>query len=213
MRAVARALLWIVGTLAVLIGLARAVAIRWWQIPADDVYLGASLNPTLEGGDTIILWRLTKADLGDLVLCPEPKHPERVVIGRIAAEGGQTIRIEGTRVIVQGKGLAVESSCLEDTFVTSDPQTGIALEQRCQLEVMGGRTHPRGSASGPTAPLPVETTVPENMVYLVSDNRQFPYDSRDYGPVDPALCSETVVFRLVGAKGFADSATRFTATR
>jgi signal peptidase I len=213
MRALARALLWIAGTLAVLIGLARAVAIRWWQIPSEDVYLGTSLAPTLQGGDTILLWRLTKPDLGDLVMCPEPKHPERVVIGRIAAEGGQTIRVEGTRVTVEGKALPVESSCLEDSFVTNDPQTGISHEQRCQLEVIGGRTHPRGSASGPTAPLPVEATVPEDMVYLVSDNRQFPYDSRDYGPVDRALCTETVVFRLVGAKGFGDSATRFTATR
>jgi signal peptidase I len=213
MRAVARALLWIVGTLAVLIGLARVVAIRWWQIPSDDVYLSASLAPTLQGGDTILLWRLTKPDLGDLVMCPEPKHPERVVIGRIAAEGGQTIRVEGTRVTVEGKTMPVESSCIEDSFVTNDPQTGISQEQRCQLEVMGGRTHPRGSASGPTAPLPVEATVPEDMVYLVSDNRQFPYDSRDYGPVDRALCTETVVFRLVGAKGFGDSATRFSATR
>ena len=82
MRAFVRALLWIAGTLAVLIGLARAVAIRWWHIPADDVYLSSSLAPTLEGGDTIVLWRLTQPDLGDLVLCPEPGHPERIVIGR-----------------------------------------------------------------------------------------------------------------------------------
>ncbi len=169
--------------------------------------MGASLNPTLEGGDTIILWRLTKADLGDLVLCPEPKHPERVVIGRIAAEGGQTIRIEGTRVIVQGKGLAVESSCLEDTFVTSDPQTGIALEQRCQLEVMGEGPTPGAPRRVRPRRYPSKRPFLENMVYLVSDNRQFPYDSRGLrAPVDPALCSETVVFRLVGAKGFADSA-------
>jgi signal peptidase I len=213
MRTLGRALLWIVGTLAVLIGLARAVAIRWWQIPSDDAYLSTSLGPTLEGGDTILLWRLTKPDLGDLVMCPEPKHPDRIVVGRIAAEGGQTIRVEGTRVIVEGKNQPVESNCLEDKFVTSDPQTGISVEQHCQLEVMGGRTHPRGTASGPNVPLPVEATVPEEMVYLVSDNRQFPYDSRDYGPVDRALCSETVVFRLVGAKGFGDSATRFSATR
>jgi signal peptidase I len=213
MRTVFRALLWIAGTIAVLIGLARAVAIRWWQVPSDDVYLSTSIAPTLEGGDLIILWRLTEPTVGDLVMCPEPKHPERVVIGRIAAEGGDTIRVEGTRVTVQGKTLPVESNCLEDTFVASDPETGSSHELRCQLEVMGGRTHPRGSASGPNPPPPVETTVPEGMVYLVSDNRQFPYDSRDYGPVDRELCTETVVFRIVGARGFGDSATRFSATR
>lgn len=213
MRTFFRVLLWVAGTLAVLVGLARAVAIRWWQIPTDDVYLSTSLAPTLAGGDLIILWRVTKPTVGDLVLCPEPNHPERVVIGRIAAEEGQTIRIDGTRVSVNGKNLPVESTCLEETFVSTDPQTGSSVQQQCQLEVMGGRAHPRGSASGPTPPLPVEATVPEGTVYLVSDNRQFPYDSRDFGPVERDLCKETVVFRIVGQNGFGDTDTRFTAIR
>jgi signal peptidase I len=77
------------------------------------------------------------------------------------------------------------------------------------MEVVGSRTHKRANASAKVAPLPVEAEVPEEKVYLVSDNRQFPYDSRDFGPVDRATCKETVMFRLLGAKGFGDAKTRF----
>jgi hypothetical protein len=45
---------------------------------------------------------------------------------------------------------------------------------------------------------------------LVSDNRLFPFDSRDYGPVERSTCAETVLFRLVGRDGFFDVGRRFT---
>jgi hypothetical protein len=46
-------------------------------------------------------------------------------------------------------------------------------------------------------------------VALVSDNRRFPYDSRDYGPVERATCTDTVFFRLIGPGGFFDASRRF----
>jgi hypothetical protein len=55
--------------------------------------------------------------------------------------------------------------------------------------------------------------VPPGHVYLVSDNRLFPYDSRDFGPVEARSCKETVFFRLVGRGGFFDAKTRFTYVR
>ena len=60
-------------------------------------------------------------------------------------------------------------------------------------------------------PLPdadVKTVVPDNQVWLVSDNRLFPYDSRDFGAVPRETCTETIFFRLVGAGGFFDTSTR-----
>ncbi|HMJ10312.1 MAG TPA: hypothetical protein VK524_02845, partial [Polyangiaceae bacterium] len=91
MRKLVRFLLWTAIVLGVLVALARYTAIRWWRVPANDPYLEASVAPTVRGGDWIILWRLTKPDYGDLVLCPEPEAPHRVVIGRIAGESDQKI--------------------------------------------------------------------------------------------------------------------------
>jgi hypothetical protein len=47
----------------------------------------------------------------------------------------------------------------------------------------------------------------------VSDNRQFPWDSREFGAVPRATCTEAVVFRLVSKDGFFDVANRFTLIR
>ena len=55
--------------------------------------------------------------------------------------------------------------------------------------------------------------VPSGHVYLVSDNRQFPWDSREFGPVERTTCAETVFFRLVSKDGFFDVANRLTVIR
>jgi signal peptidase I len=208
-----RVVLWTLAVLAVIVGLSRAVALRWWRIPVDDPYLAASVTPSLRGGDRVLLWRLTQPSFGDLVLCPEPEHPERVVVGRIVGEADDKVTITGTSMTVNGKHIVTESNCTQGKFTVNDPQTGIEHEQHCEMEVVGSRTHMRGDADGKVAPLPVESVVPEGQVYLVSDNRQFPYDSRDYGPVDRHLCKETVVFRIWGLEGFGDHETRFTFIR
>jgi hypothetical protein len=72
----------------------------------------------------------------------------------------------------------------------------------------------RGGIGGERVlPAPVDTTVEDGKVFLVSDNRLLPYDSRDFGQVDRSTCTETVVFRLVSAEGFFDAASRFTFIR
>ena len=63
------------------------------------------------------------------------------------------------------------------------------------------------------APSEADAEVPDQQVYLVSDNRQFPWDSREFGPVERSTCVETVIFRLVSKEGFFDVANRFTMIR
>ena len=86
MRGLFRFLIWGGLIIGLLVGALRFVAIRWVRIQADDVVLSASLVPSLYGGDLILLQRVMKPTLGDLVLCPEPEYPERYVIGRVAGE-------------------------------------------------------------------------------------------------------------------------------
>jgi hypothetical protein len=51
--------------------------------------------------------------------------------------------------------------------------------------------------------------VEAGQVFLVSDNRQLPYDSRDFGLVERATCKEMVFFRLFSAEGLKDVDHRF----
>lgn len=211
MRKLVRFLVWTVVIVGAIIGLARLTAVRWWRIPTNDPYLEASVSPTLRGGDLILLWRLTAPEFGDLVLCPEPGAPERVVVGRIVAEGNDRITVKGTGFTVNDKSAEAERACTPKTFETDHPGTGEPVEQFCQIETIRGTSHMRGSIPGShPAPSTVSQEVPPGNVFLLSDNRLFPYDSRDYGSVPLDSCKETVFFRLVGIKGYLDGETRFT---
>jgi len=210
MRHIWRALIWIAIVGGVGVGVARLVAIRWWRVPVNDPYLEASIAPTLRGGDLIILWRLSPPHVGDLALCPEPRKPDRVVIGRIAAIEEENLEIKGANAFLNGRRMQVEQACLEDRFTTLDPQTRIPVEQRCELEQMGTRLHQRGEVTETPPENVTQPAIEKGQVFLLSDNRQYPYDSRDYGTVERATCKETVLFRLVGKAGFSDVASRLT---
>lgn len=204
-----RFLFWCALIVGIVVGVLRATVIRWWRVPTNDPYLTASLSPSIRAGDLILLWRGTKPGFGDLVLCPEPRRPERVVIGRIVGEGRDDVQIDGADITVNRRRQVVEGNCAQNTFIEHDPGTGIQIEQQCQIEDLGGGTSFRGEI--PTSairPSDVKTTVPVGSVWLVSDNRLFPYDSREFGPVPRDTCTEMVFFRLVGAGGFMDADTR-----
>jgi signal peptidase I len=214
MRKVVRFLFWVALALGIVVGLARATAIRWWRVPEGDPYLEASIAPTLRGGDLIILWRLTEPKFGDLVLCPEPDAPDRAVIGRIAGEAGDKVKVEGSRLDVNGRSAETEHACSPPKFTTVHPTTSSEIEQRCDIEAVAGHSHMRGGVGNEKVlPAPVNTTVEDGKVFLVSDNRLLPYDSRDFGQVDRPSCKETVVFRLVSRVGFFDAVSRFTFIR
>jgi len=209
MSAFRRWLMWSLISLGVIAGFLRATAIRWWHVPADDPYLDASIAPSLRGGDWVLLWRMTPPALGALVLCPEPKHPERVVIGRMLGEERSTVRVDGSRVFVNERVQATEGHCTEDTFKVSPPNGGPEIEQRCWMEVASGLTHQRGEAEATADLAAYEVELKTGQVALVSDNRRFPYDSRDYGAVERDACQETIFFRLIGSGGFFDASRRF----
>jgi signal peptidase I len=211
MRALGRFAMWaVIGMVAVVV-LFRLTAIRWWKVP-DDPFLAASVAPALRAGDWVLLWRLSEPFVGSLVLCPEPKHADRVIVGRVIGEEGQKVVVSGTYIEVNGKRLPSEGGCSKQRFTVKAPRGG-DIELRCTTEVSGGSVYERGEAEA-IAELPIyEATVGAGEVVLVSDNRRFPYDSRDFGPVDRATCKETVFFRLIGNEGFFHSPTRFTYIR
>jgi signal peptidase I len=198
-----RYLFWVSLLVAALIGLLRLTAIRWWQIPVGDPYLEASIAPTLRGGDWVILWRATAPRAGDLAICPEPKTPTREVIARFAAMQGEHVKLVKTSLTVNGKVVDNTDSC--DSFKTIDPASGAEVSQGCSEEELAEKTHMVAVVrDGYTQPADAELDVPDGQVFLASDNRQFPWDSRDFGTVDRSTCTESVVFRLVSKDGFFD---------
>src|SRR5687768_17114892 len=125
MRKIFQVLFWTALVLSVVIGLARAIAIRWWRVPSDDPYLTASTSPSVRAGDLILLWRLTPPGFGDLVLCPEPKRPDRVVIGRLVGEARDDLEVAGADITINRKRQGIESNCQPNKFDERDPATNV----------------------------------------------------------------------------------------
>jgi signal peptidase I len=213
MRSVLRFIVWTAIFMGALVGLARATAIRWWQVPLDDPWLGASVAPTLQPGDWVILWRLTRPTEGDLVKCPEPKAPERIVLGRVLGTANDQVEFDRGQLRINGRSPPTERRC--DEFEIAHPKTGEPFRQGCRVEDLNGTLYMRGNVI-PELPAPLPTapsTVEPGQFFLVSDNRQFPFDSRDYGTVEVASCTETVIYRVWGKRGYFDRSRRFELVR
>ena len=212
MQKIVRFLVWTLLIVGVGVGLLRVVAIRWWRVPEDDPILEASLAPTLKGGDLVVLWRLTTPAFGDLVICPDPEAEERIVVGRIVAEAGDRIGIKDEKPTLNGKAADTEHAC--EDFEVADPSTGQVLRGYCQIEALSGHSHQRGTVrEGRFVGPPIEKEVEEGRAFLLSDNRSFPYDSRDFGTVERAACKESVLFRIVSRDGYFDREHRFSVIR
>ena len=91
----AKALLWIVGIVAAILGVLYLTVFDVYVVPADDAMLLASIAPTLAQGDVLAVLRRTGADRGNLVRCPDPRegHAGGWVIARAIATGGENVDI------------------------------------------------------------------------------------------------------------------------
>lgn len=209
-RGLIRFVIWVALIVALIVGIARAVAIRWFRLPTDDPTLTTSLMPTLRAGDLVVAMRLTKPRLGDLVVCPEPGYPQRYVIGRIAAEPGDTITLTNGEPALNGESFKNERGCDPPVFSYVPPNgESEEIQQRCEWEVITNHLHTIGEIGHHKVPqVQTSVDVPPDTFFLLSDNRLFPYDSRDFGPVDSATCTETLVARLVSRAGWMDSENR-----
>lgn len=209
-RALIRFLLWTLVLVGGVIGILRAVVIRWVTLPTDDPTFEASVLPTISGGDTILVMRLTTPTFGDLVLCPEPDYPSRYVIGRIIGESGDTVRLINGKPEVGNKKFASERNCDPGTFSYPDPNNDAEeITQNCIIEAIANHLHKAGVTSGHVvSPQTLEFDVGEGQLFLLSDNRLHPYDSRDFGLVQAETCKETVFARLVSRKGWTDAENR-----
>lgn len=208
-----RAVGWTTLITVIIIGILRATVLLWWKIPTDDPQHGASLAPSLYQGDFVLLWRGTPT-IGDLARCADPEAPGRYVVGRILGQAGDQIETEGTTITVNNRAEVQEQSCSPNRVTIQDPSTGADVDIHCGIATISSRKYLRGTHMNQnTTSIKRQITVGEGQFYLISDNRVFPFDSREYGGVPKASCKEFVFFRLKGLKGWGDSETRLTYIR
>lgn len=212
MRKLLRGLAWIVGLVLVVGLILRLTLMRAWEVP-EDLALSSSLAPTLWAGDTVLLLTRGTPGFGDLVRCKDPQSPLRYVVGRIAGVEGDTVEADGGVLRVNGTNYPRETACPEPTFMVPHPSSGSEVELECNQVKMGGGWHYSATPLRAMPGLRAQELVGEGMVFLMSDNRAMPYDSRVYGTVPLTDCGERVIFRAWGKDGFQDAEKRFSYIR
>lgn len=203
---------WVAGVLAVLAIIARLTFLRIWTVP-DDRVLSASLAPSLAAGDIVLVLYRGERGLGDLVRCPDPEDAQRWVVGRIVGTQGDRVEIQNGLVTLNGRRYDVTESCKEPRLTVPHPTSGHPVEHVCSRVEFGGGWYAEARATTGGVEASREHTVGPGRVYLLSDNRTFHDDSRDFGAVMADSCKEQIIFRLWGNEGFFADKRRFEVIR
>jgi signal peptidase I len=178
-----------------------------WVTPTDDPQFLVSIEPTLSGGDTVLVLRHGTPSLPDLVRCGDPDAPGRFVVGRIMGSGGDKVAIIGETVDLNGSHSPSPRACSIPTATLRNPATGEDEKLVCLQQEFGGITFDVLHRSENAEP-PKRVDVPPSQVYLISDNRHMHLDSRDFNAVDPNTCRR-IVARLWSKRGWYDDEHRF----
>ncbi len=209
MGKLSRGLVWT----AVIVGgtflIGRALFFDVWTFP-DDRRFAASVAPSLRAGDLLVAIKAGEPTVGDLVRCTDPDDPKGFVVARVGGRERDQIEIEGPALSINGHTYNAESACRDRSVTLPNPSEGPDIEVACDKVSMGSGWHYRGHTAKPRLGFDkVSATVRPGMLYLVSDDRDWHDDSRDFGQVPVAACSYKIVFRLWGSEGWRADPLRF----
>ena len=204
-----RGLGWVAAIVLVLGIVGRVFFFDAWTLP-DDPRTSAAVAPTLRGGDTILYMRNNQPAFGDLVRCTDPDDATRYVVARVVGLAGDSVDTNGRELRVNGKRYLGEMACADEKIEIPHPTSGSTVELWCDQVEIAGHPHFRGSSPKASVVNPTSTTVGQGMLFVLSDDRSYHDDSRDFGTVPATSCSGRIVFRLWGKEGWSDSKRRMT---
>ncbi|NMO96463.1 signal peptidase I [Paenibacillus lemnae] len=175
---------------ALLIALILVVLIRWLLFKPFIVQ-GPSMQPNFVTGQKLIvneiLYDIRKPERGEVVVFHVPSEG-RDFIKRVIAVAGDTVKVEGDQVIVNGK--PVDEAYIQE-----------AIDQAHE----NGRLYNPGT-NFPNEYVP-EDTVPEGHIFVLGDNRSNSTDSRmiGYVPLEDIIGRADVIFWPIKDIGFIDN--------
>lgn len=195
MRDILKGALKFLGVVAGILVVAGAIA-YFFFVRVVEVGHNA-MAPTIIMGDTVLVWRTTNFELGDVALCAHPSEPNRYVLGRVVGRAGHTIRIERGILYINDQSPDCD---LHNTVQFTNNEIG-----RVQAMVWGEEDildHDHTIFYEERRRAEYRSHVVRGGTFLLSDNRTYVgEDSRTFGEVSEPLCIGKVFMRLLAAEG------------
>lgn len=161
--------------LSVIIAYILFVAIRTFLFFPFQV-VGESMYPTLQTGDRLILNRLGNVDRFDVVVFPAPDDTGEEYVKRVVGVPGDEITYYQDDLYVNGE-------------LTEEPYLDAMKEVAGERQLTNDFTLYELS-NGEAA------TVPEDMYFVLGDNRWVSKDSREFGFVPAEMIEGTATLRI-----------------
>lgn len=137
------------------------------------VVSGASMDPTLETGDYLLIdevtYRFNEPERGDVVVFRAPPEPTKFFIKRIIGLPGDTVSING-KVITITNTANPKGFTLSEDFITHESSNNMTV------------------------------TVPVDHYYVMGDNRAGSFDSRSWGTLPKENLRGRALLRLLPLK-------------
>ena len=174
------------------ISIAGALQIRETMLEAFYVP-SKSMYPTIHFGEKVlankIVYRSEPVQRGDVIVFINPNKRYQNNIQRVVALPGDTVKIQNNKLYINDKKLRCDKVGDSDTKndkmltgeifqETNDPANyQILLASSTETSSADDK---KGGAQGRNFP---KTTIPNGHCFVLGDNRNNSYDSRNYGPV------------------------------
>jgi signal peptidase I len=163
--------------------------LKWLYV--DVVTVGNdSMAPTFFGGDTVLVWRTTEFDHGDVMLCRHPRNAGAWIMGRMVGRPGMRIAIEREQLTVNGQRVNRD---FQGEFQFEDQNNHAQVRYVWGREELGEVDHL--FMERPERNITMRPIDGASGYFLLNDNRTWVGDSRTFGPVQEASCTGVVFMR------------------